>query len=82
MIRKGNIGFGLLSAPLSKQLLGFRIPRQEIEHAQKDADAIERLRIRGLLTDGQVDCAQRKLVFAILEKSPCYKPIAKKGQTS
>ena len=59
--------FGALSPRISEQLdaIGVRYHQHIIEHCQRDADAIVRLAIRGLITGSQKDAAFRKLVRKI-----------------
>ena len=59
--------FGALSPQISEQLdsIGVRYDEHAIEHCQKDADAIVRLAIRGLITGSQKEAAFRKLVRRI-----------------
>ena len=58
-----KIAMGAMSDSLTDQFKsqGFEPPK-DIDHFQKDADAITRLKIRGLLTDSQSDSARKKLM--------------------
>lgn len=62
-----NIAFGAMSPKIAEQLIrqGFKFDAKDIEHFQKDADAIVRLRIRDLLPAGQVEKCYQKLVKKI-----------------
>jgi hypothetical protein len=62
-----TLQFGALVPRIEEQLndLGFRLNRPEYAHFQFDADAITRLSVSGLLSDGQVASARRKLVRRI-----------------
>lgn len=57
-----EIAFGALSPRLADQPIGPLIDADELDHFQRDADAITRLRIRGLMTPSQADAACRRLV--------------------
>jgi len=57
-----EIHFGALADPLEKQLEGFNISADKIEHFQKDADAITRLVVRGLIPDGAAHQARKKII--------------------
>ena len=59
-----NIQFGALARPLWAQTGCDTIVMYEY---QKDATAIVRLSVRGLLTEAQVDMARRKLLKKIVE---------------
>lgn len=54
-----EIRMGALAPKLSEQIPG--LP----EHFDRDADAITRLKIRGLLTDAEGDKARKRLIKAI-----------------
>lgn len=55
-----NIVLGALAPSLSEQLDGY-LPADDLEHLDKDADAITRLYIRGLMTKTRADAARGKL---------------------
>lgn len=61
-----NVTFGALSPPLSRQLAGVQ-SREVIRHWQRDADAITRLAVRGLLTEREVGNARLRLCRQIRE---------------
>ena len=54
-----EIHMGALSPKLSDQIPG--LP----DHFDRDADAITRLKVRGLMTDSEGDKARKRLVKAI-----------------
>lgn len=60
-----DISFGALCPPLADQLPAGTIPAETLDHLQRDADAITRLAVRGLLTDAQIHAARSKLVKKI-----------------
>jgi hypothetical protein len=55
------IRFGALSPKFSEQPIGALIPKDDLKHFQLDADAITRLKVRGILPVGQADGAYRRL---------------------
>jgi hypothetical protein len=59
-----KLAFGAISPKISEQLKkqGFKYDKEEVSHFQKDADAIVRLRVRGLLPSAQVDKCFQKLI--------------------
>ena len=57
-----SLHFGAMAAPLSEQLQGCDIDTNDLNHFQKDADAIVRLAVRGLITDSTKTSAHRKLI--------------------
>lgn len=61
---------GAFCDPIIKQIVeqGFSLKENEAEHFQKDADAITRLSVRGLVTMSSVKSARRKLVNIIAEQ--------------
>lgn len=59
MAKTISIAFGALSPPLCEQT-GISSP--DVDRCQILADSITRLRIAGLLTDGQCHAARKKLV--------------------
>jgi hypothetical protein len=63
-----NISFGALAPALSEQLADSGLTTEQLEHFDKDADAILRLRIRGYLTDSAYLSAFKKLMKAIERK--------------
>jgi len=62
---KKEIAFGIFINPLSKQLKGMGIPALALKQFDNDDNAINRLMIRGLLTEKQVDSARKKLLKRI-----------------
>jgi hypothetical protein len=64
---KLRIAFGAMSKPLHEQISEHGIPIKEGEmaHYQKDAEAITRLRIRGMLSDKEVGNTQIRLMKSI-----------------
>lgn len=62
-----GLHLGALCDPLRKQLhgLGLKMDIEQLEHRQKDADAIVRLHVRGIIPDYAVKKARQKLVNLI-----------------
>jgi hypothetical protein len=58
--------FGVFAPKLSEQLKNTNIPKEQLEHFDLDADAINRLLIRGVLTDSQTEQARKKLLKRIV----------------
>lgn len=58
-----NLRFGAMSPTIKQQLneQGYKIDNTDCVHFQKDAEAITRLRIRGMLNDSQCKSATDKL---------------------
>lgn len=69
-----SINFGALMPPIRTQLkeqgikhdLLFKKCREDILQFQKDADALVRLNLRGLLSDSSVRIARRRLIKKIV----------------
>ena len=63
-----NIVFGAFASTLDYQLaaVGLNITKTELAHYQRDADALSRLLIRGLLTEGEGRIARQKLANKIV----------------
>lgn len=59
-----NLEFGALCPPISKQL-GGKVSLKVGEVLDKNAQAIDRLRIHGLLTEGEVHKARWRLIRTI-----------------
>lgn len=55
-----DLGWG--RKPIAQQLAGSRIPADALDHADKDADAVLRLHMRGLITDKMRDHAMKNVV--------------------
>lgn len=66
---KLKLAFGAMSRRLSEQLDSQEIKykTEDVLHFQLDADAITRLRVRGLLSDGETDKVRRKLTKRITD---------------
>jgi hypothetical protein len=66
---KLRIAFGAMSKPLHEQISEHGIPvtQDEMSHYQKDAEAITRLRIRGMLSDKEVGNTQIRLMKNIVK---------------
>lgn len=60
-----DIALGALSPPLSEQLKDTGIAADKLKLLDMDSDAINRLRIRGYLTDSATVSAQKKLIKEI-----------------
>lgn len=56
-----NLSIGALSDPLDVQLKTFKLDKKEIEHWQKDIDALNRLRIRGIIAKSAIINGEKKL---------------------
>lgn len=68
-MRTLGLVFGALAPPLAEQLTAAGVPSENVpdmEHHQKDADAIARLSIRGLMSDAEKDRARNRLLKAII----------------
>lgn len=63
--RKLSLVFGATARPLAEQLHGLGLSKEDIDHWQRDADAITRLLVRGYIRDGEADRARKKLVNSI-----------------
>jgi len=63
--RKLSLVFGSTAEPLIEQLAGFGFDEKKIAHWQKDADAIARLGVRGILSHAEMDKARKKLMNRI-----------------
>ena len=59
-----QITFGAISEPLAKQLNG-RLPRKSIATFQLIADSISTLHVYGILPQGAVDLARKRLFAKI-----------------
>lgn len=59
-----SIELGALAPPLAEQL-GLE-STERLDHLQKDADALTRLRVRGLLTERESTAASKRLVKRIV----------------
>jgi hypothetical protein len=55
MAKISTVDLGWGRKPLREQLAGSTLDPDDIEHADKDADAVMRLHIRGLITDKMRD---------------------------
>jgi hypothetical protein len=66
-----KIEFGALVPSLSDQL---RLPAKILRHSQRDADAITRLAVRGLLTEREAHAVRRRLTTRL---STIYRDHAK-----
>jgi hypothetical protein len=64
---KIGIRFGALCDSISKQVKdqGLKIPKNSAAHFQKDADAIIRLKFRGIISEGEANSAMIRLVKKI-----------------
>ena len=62
-----ELSFGALSDPIRTQLDAQNVTadRDEISHWQRDADAIVRVAVRGLLPDSQIRQARKRLLKRI-----------------
>lgn len=71
-----NLGlrFGGMAPSIADQLneQGFLFSKSEVSHFQKDADAVTRLRIRGLIPAAQVDKSFNKITKLIAAHVDTY----------
>lgn len=65
---KLELTFGAMAPDIAQQLAyqGLTAKPRAIDHWQKDADAITRLAVRGILSDAAKSAARRKLLKTIL----------------
>lgn len=61
------INFGALSPPLKEQLREYVFNEDEIDILQEDIDAINRLHIKGMLTDSATQAAEKKIIKKIAQ---------------
>lgn len=66
-MKKFNITLGPLALSLATQLAPFDLPQQAVEQLDYDTDSINRLFIRGILTDREFERAQSRLIKKIGE---------------
>lgn len=59
------VEFGALSRPLADQISHLGFNKDDVEHWQKDADAITRLCVRQLIAEGESKRAMKKLISKI-----------------
>ena len=74
-----QIHFGAFAPKLSEQGFADLIDANKLEHLQKDADAISRLSVRGIIPDSVVGKARERLgktIFSAIEKPPARAAIA------
>lgn len=70
---KGSFGvsFGALSATIDEQLRsqGSKLDMDPLQraHLQRDADEVSRLRVRGVLTEGESDRARQRIWKVIVK---------------
>ena len=63
-----SLSFGALTPPLAEQLKSQRLKAKDpkmLEHWQKDGDALTRICMRGLITDGECHRARKRLMKKI-----------------
>lgn len=67
MAKQLSLNFGAMGDKLSKQLSsqGFQFDNNKLSHFQKDVDALNRVRIRGLLPQSLVKKGEQKLFKSI-----------------
>jgi cytochrome c-type biogenesis protein CcmH/NrfG len=61
---KFEIRFGVFAKPIAEQIEEQRLTAIDggnVEHWQRDAEALSRLRIRGIITDGEAKKARDRL---------------------
>jgi hypothetical protein len=59
-----DLQFGMLADPLHQQL---GVEAAGVEHFQRDADAIARLHVRGVLSDAETHRARKRLIKRLNE---------------
>jgi hypothetical protein len=59
------IYFGAMAPTLAEQLADYEYDKDEMKHLQFDADAVSRLAVRGVLTEGAASKARQRLVNRI-----------------
>jgi hypothetical protein len=64
-----EVRFGATAPRLADQSIRAMIDKDDLGHFQRDADAIVRLHIRGLMTDEQADAARKKLLKRMEDKA-------------
>ncbi len=62
-----EVCFGALAPKLKEQLKGRKISKADIDHLQRDADALVRVHIRRLISDSTADSARKKLMKKIMQ---------------
>jgi hypothetical protein len=64
-----KLRFGAMAPLLKDQLKEqkFSVCEEEIKHFQKDADALIRLKVRGIIPAGEVEKATKRLIKKIRE---------------
>jgi hypothetical protein len=70
---KKNIKFGALAPKLRAQLREQKLrvkDADKLAHLQRDADAVSRLLIRGLITEGMAHLARKQIVDQLLALNP------------
>lgn len=67
MSRQLNLSFGVLSPKIAEQLTAqsVGIESERLGHFQKDADAVSRLHVRGLIPDSTAKTIREKLMKKI-----------------
>ncbi len=61
-----TLDFGAMAESLKKQLARFYVQEKELSHYQRDADAISRLMMRGLISESQAHAARKRLMKKVL----------------
>ena len=62
---KRQIEIGPLAETLKVQLKGIKIDPEKLDHLERDHQAINRLFVRGYITDRQFDSAGKRLIKAV-----------------
>lgn len=65
-----SLQFGALAPKIAWQVAnqGFRFVRSHVRQAQRDADAVTRLLIRGLMNEAQAKKARQKIVCDVAQQ--------------
>jgi hypothetical protein len=74
-----GIHFGAMAPPLKEQLKEFNLDDNSLEHFQKDAEAIVRLAIRGIIPDSVKSSANKRLLKNIVRKIEATSPPQPQG---
>jgi hypothetical protein len=71
---KLSVEFGALAPRLTEQLAAAKlfVDKSSVAHFQRDADAIARLSVRGLLSERETKAARRRLLKRMASKARAY----------
>jgi hypothetical protein len=60
-----QVTLGCFEPKLKDQLKGLKLPARELDFIQRDADAVTRLAVRGILTQAETNRARKRVVVEI-----------------